>query len=230
MTRRPPPLFVVCNGGYRTGSTVAYNIVREILALRGMPYTGGLRSEPGEVDAAADAFPEGRDWVVLKSHVWAPSTAVPWMRVIYTTRDYFDVAASLVRHRESWDAVEADLQWQVEMDVRHRNPLFVELYRPLILAYDYYWHRPGERVDMIGRHIGVKLSRSEVIHVLNRTSVDRAVAVQETLVDQGQDPDTLIQAGHVGAHRGQPGYGRTTLGAQGIACVETALQAVGMAA
>src|SRR3990167_4344377 len=120
------PLYVVVNGGYRTGSTVAYNVVRAILQRHSLEYASGLRSHPSEIDTGLAWHRLRPAWTVVKCHIWRPlgTDAIPGLRVIYTVRDPYDVAASMLERddRWSWPEILCEVQRQALLNVYHSDP------------------------------------------------------------------------------------------------------------
>jgi hypothetical protein len=82
---------IICAGGYRSGSTWQYNVVREIFEASNIEYICG--------DAAQIKF-DGSFNEIIKSHNYRPNFLEDAI-VLTTNRDIRDIAASAVRRRMS---------------------------------------------------------------------------------------------------------------------------------
>src|SRR5690606_607110 len=106
---------------------------RGILDAIGIHYASGLKSHPREVDEEIALHRERPYWAVVKCHVWAPMLAVdaPRLRIVYTERNPYDVAASLTRYRADFGRVLHEVQRQALLNAYHRHPETRRLHSPL---------------------------------------------------------------------------------------------------
>jgi hypothetical protein len=85
------PRIVICNGGYRTGSTTVYNICKLLIeksnkALKSSLYPESYMKELVESEPAI--------WHNCKIHNWIPDIITPYVKIIHSYRNPFDSAAS----------------------------------------------------------------------------------------------------------------------------------------
>lgn len=221
------PRYVVVTGGYRTGSTVAFNVARLVAEAAGAEdYPHGLRGHdvgPFYEDLArhrADPF-----WAVWKTHVWLPvdSVRTPGLRLIHTERDPVDVAASLLQRGYPWEKIVAEVQRQAFLRMYVRHPSFRQAHHVEILSYEDTFENPGGRVRWIAAALGVDLTDEQVSRMVVETSRDRVREIQRCLQPGEQDPETLVQHRHISHTRGEPGHGRGVLGATLAHLVEAAV-------
>lgn len=225
-------LFLVVNGGYRTGSTVAYNVVRELLDRIGLRHDSRLLGHPHKVEDRLDEYERGPGWRVYKSHVWVPSGArhVPGLRVIHTTRNPYDMAGSALRHTDRWLDVVCEVQRQATLAQYHRRAALLQVLRPppLVLEYETYYRRPLERIRDIASHLGLDVPDQVIQDVHTATCIERAMDLQDGLSPGEQDDATLIQARHVGDERGRPGSGRRQLTDEQVQSVHDAIECLAL--
>jgi len=223
------PFFVAVNGGYRTGSTLAYNTVIEILRASAVPWRRcGLVSHPSEVEELIHSWSRhgAAGWWVLKTHVWAPFSfhATQKVKTIYTHRDPIDTAASLIRHSEEWSHVLIEIQRQHLLTGYHRYTQIARIHEPLVLAYETMVSDLPGHVKRVASHLQIPLSAEQVEHVVSRISTERMKTIQAGLRKGAQDPATLTQFDHIGEHGGAPGHGAEILGEERTEAVRQVLR------
>jgi hypothetical protein len=87
-------LVVVCNGGYRTGSTVIYNICKLLFEYNEKT---NCRIDFGWLDLLKSDLIQNvpTDNYVVKTHVWFPKEIKEHVKLIYSYRNPFDTVASM---------------------------------------------------------------------------------------------------------------------------------------
>lgn len=222
---QPEPLLVIVNGGYRTGSTLVYNIVRRTLAHRGIDHAHGLADHPAQTDSALRKHAMDPHWRVQKTHVWRPllGADLAGARILYTHRQPADVAASLLRHDRTWSETVTEVQRQALLTSYMHDPETVRLARPLIIAYERFWDVPGALVDRVASYLGLTLSVEKREAVAEETGREQVRGVQRVLGPGEQDENTLVQPGHIGPADGRPGTGSRSLTSAQIQALSIAL-------
>ena len=137
-------MIVVCNGGNRTGSTLAFNVALKVAERTGcagpaVRSVGASHAQTTGLCALDPAFLTG--WWFVKSHDFVPGPVYPHAVVLHTHRAPLAVAASWCRVTgEGNPAAVVDLlRRQAEMLDRHRD-------RPDTLVVPY----PDLRDDLPG--------------------------------------------------------------------------------
>lgn len=204
-------MLVVCNGGHRTGSTLAYNIVRLIFETKGIGHAlGGFEVDQALIERHAN---QG-DWRVVKTHLWVPETSWDNVRILCTYRNPLDVAASLVRKPPpvNEDRVYELLTKQREVikALQHRTDT-------LFLRYEEMYREMQCWIREIARFVGVETTADEMARIRESLSIDQVIRFCNSLEADAADETTQWRRGHVSPTRGEPGAWKTVLSPE---CVE----------
>lgn len=201
-----PPKIVLITGGYRTGSTLVYNLAREIMEATGI---GGrpicLGAQPAEVDAVLRLPPcFFRDWYLVKVHnYWTaglPRAVDGTVRVIHTRRDPLAARESLARIRGgAADDPEVVRSIGQADEVTHlydwqSGQTLLAGTSPLIFDFEKLFDLP-QVIRIIATHLGAELHSHQVERIAERWAVDRVRREACALVDA--DPVTELRPGHV---------------------------------
>jgi len=222
------PRIVVINGGYRTGSTVAFNLVRELFDSLGVEYVSALRDRPAAVDNELAMYAREPYWAVLKCHVWVPMATwgMPGIHVLHTHRPPLDVAASMGRFDKHRNGVMTEVVRQAVLRRYHERAHTQRIHAPLLISYDYYYRKPVDRVWLIAEHLGLDVSGDTIERITASTGVGAAEKLSAGLDHGAQDRRTLIQGDHIGPDRGEPGHGERRLGPERSKAILQAIEAV----
>lgn len=201
---------IVCSGGWRTGSTMAFRAARAILWADVGEHAAGLCATGEEVRAKLH---EGGH-AVLKCHVYYPIGSEPRHTILHTVRNELDVVASLVRmKRYSIEQAAGEVLRQRAMHALLTNPDLSHLLDVVILRYeDAYRDRKGT-VQHLARSLGVGLQPDQRDRIAYSLSPEVTKQHTDTLETQDED---LLQPGHIGEHHGEPGAWRKQLDAQQV--------------
>ena len=153
-------MFIVVTGGYRTGSTLAYNIAAEFAEHCGGKRRSGFPPlEFSPIEALAKMVEEAEGSVhVWKSHTYRPRFVFPGVEVIHTTRCPFATAASNQRIKEFTQPrrvnIVQEIRWQ-----QAENPPMSAMPHCLTLEYADAVPDPTSWVSAVFEPGRVKMSR-----------------------------------------------------------------------
>ena len=194
-------------GGYRSGSTLQYNLVGEYLEQVG----SGCRAGYLEGDAATTLLPiwslvDHVGLAVVKTHYAVTGTAAgaatSWLDLvadgravpIMSVRDWRDVAASMCRKFGiEITALGASALWK-------DNLREVEAWRAagaLVQRYDDLTADPIGAMAAVAAHLGLTWDDAAAGRAAGAVAVPRALAVQEALATGTYHPRLLLHHDHV---------------------------------
>jgi len=198
------PKVILITGGWRTGSTLCYNIVRQILSHTGL---GGRYLAMGATSDEVDklvALPRRfhRDWFVVKCHCY--KGVIPGhVRVIHSHRDLEAAAASFRRISpetpedevggmmlQQW---QADVCWDALQHGLYQGRLAVLPFNGLFDLEATVWK--------VANCLGADSLRAHQVQAIVR-ELSVATVREETAQLKGADPETEFRPGHI--TRGQP--------------------------
>ncbi len=130
-------MIIVCNGGYRTGSTLVYGICIEMAKQTGLEVVTGVKDHQLILDCLLSEEKETNIIHVFKSHNWLPPIASTAL-TIYTRRHYLDVYASFEKFKKH-NKIDFDVIDNLIEENRRRK--FMINRKALTLDYeDFYEH------------------------------------------------------------------------------------------
>ena len=204
---------VVIAAGYRTGSTLQYNLLGTYLEHAGLGRRGGYVN-PDEADRFVAALPQGDQVVVVKCHQIAegfPTFAHPgaWgdrvrrgeAVAVSTERKPAAVERSMCR---KFGIDPADLRGS---ELWRENEANVSAWRPLLTAcqqYDALHDHPRRALRTLLRALGIPVKRRSVRHAAAASGVDAMRAHQRDVAEGTWDPVTLVHWNHIAEADGEP--------------------------
>ena len=215
---------VIVSGGYRTGTTAVFNIVRRIFETvkgAGKVKLVGLSGKECE-DYVWNVVSNDVDFDavhIVKNHDVFFPTLPHNTKLIYCYRNPVDVVCSGIRmwaeeekHRTEGNfPLFEQLRQLAENEYRKieyykRMDVDEEEGRVLVLDYDYWYWKEMERVRYIARFVGVELTLEEEEMVVRDTSVRSTKQYTDGMKGE-MDGMTQLRRHHIGEHLGRPGYG-----------------------
>ncbi len=149
-------MIVVCNGGYRTGSTLVYSICIALLDKAADDYIYGVYGHEEILTLSDDCNH------ILKSHNWLPPKDSS-IKTIYTRRHHLDVYASFVKMKKIGQAIDIDVIANLVEEQRRREHM---LRRDcLTLDYEDIFDNIEFTVRKIADFLGVDLSPMSIERV-----------------------------------------------------------------
>ena len=203
----------VVNGFHRTGTTRVFYAVQSILDALGIPFRS-IGSNLGGVDEAIGRHLAGggREWLTVKSHRWMPVKPDPQVAVLYTTRNYADVARSLIDLRLRRARIgegTADMQ-KILGDVVPEliwqgffNRYCVERFAMTRLPYETFYGRDEALIRAIAQPMGLALAEDAVSAIAEKIAVGR-VKHETDAMTADHDPVTQFRKLHVSDALGAP--------------------------
>lgn len=211
-------MIVVVNGGYRTGSTVVYNIIGCLVEKAGIGRRAGLKDK-SEVNRLIQASPEAT--VVAKSHTWYPKESVPGhVRVVYTYRqDIRDCVASvlLIKPWTSAKALENLVMTQCAL-TKHMSSFEGDA-KVLSLEYSGFYRNNDDLAKRLAAFLQLDLTEADVLTVASQWTIEEVLTKMRTMEGEMHSPSEL-RKNHVSAFQGRNGYWESILTAEQIAMIE----------
>ncbi len=197
--------FIICNGGYRTGSTRLYNIVRHLYEIKNVDYIahGGdermlnlFKNKP-----VAPVY-------VIKAHYLCPDP-YPELRMINIRRDYRGVAASIfllmqnTYGTESIDRptaddifVKLDAQQKITAQCDERTDAIVVRYRTLM-------EKPLNLIKRVGNFLNIETTNYQRQIINIRSNIYTNKSIVENLKTEA-DGRTELRQNHISKYEGDP--------------------------
>ena len=205
--------WIIAAGGYRTGSTLQYNLIGEYLELHGLGRRRGL-VEPDDVESFVSIETPGEIGVVKCHHsvdggqgferptAWADQVGLGNAVALISRRNVDDVRRSMVR-KFGLDPleVEASRLWT-------ENEANQERWRELDAiesSYDDMTVHPVRALRKLVRQLGLPWDRAAAHGAAQSCSLDATRATMSTVEVGEWDPVTLLHADHVDPERFRDG-------------------------
>ena len=189
---------VLVIGGYGTGSTVVYNIVRHLFIESGAPSDSRGASQ---VDIDAGKLFDLPGNVVIKSHDCLLPATDKLTRVLLCKRNLFDAAASIHRRMNDEEVLLNTIRQRRIVDTFYEDHR-----RVLQISYEYFCVRQRHRVRTIASFLGFQFDEYTVSRIAMATGKQATKRLQAKVTDAC--PDTEIRPDHIGPLDGQPGAGK----------------------
>lgn len=200
---------VIVNGFHRTGSTLVYNIVREMLQAKGFPFESNPGAGTEGIFKIIGDQCTNRRWMVVKTHRWLPSGLEPhFIKPIFTMRNPFDTAASLIRKPDGHLTEDQVIEELIRQ--RFGNAYMLKVKNSLVLKYGMFYERINELIVAIERFLGFTINREERENIIKNYHVSNV----KTMCDQiSSDCDwtTSFRKGHITSTLGLPGAYKNVL-------------------
>jgi len=183
---------IVCNGGYRTGSTVVFNIVRSLIKEQDLPFVA-----EGIANWLAEEYCRKRQKCprILKIHSWFPDWECKKnVYFLYTYRNLLDVAASnlTISYGGDWSRVMAYLYLQ-----KAQEELMRKRKDALLISYDDIFNDLAKVVQSIAHFLELTVESGIRNRIANDWSLE---SVKKKIVGlKGVEADSVTQfrANHI---------------------------------
>lgn len=183
-------MIIVCNGGYRTGSTLAYNICRLVASRAGLMVNALGCSHDHLVELCLGHF----GFWVAKSHFFVPLQCLPHLRIVYTCRRPLAVAASL----KLWKPHQDD-DWIVSELRRQRamTEYLSDCQDTLVIPYDQLVSNMEVTIKDIAAHMGIGIGEDQVVRIKDELAVVRIKELSQAIPPGRHDPITQFRHNHI---------------------------------
>lgn len=212
-------MLAVCCGMIRSGSTLQYNLVRNLVEATDMGRGVGFIGNPSQDDRLRP-WSQDSAWRVVKMHHVADwmfeEQARTSIRFFFSHRDLRDVAASAKRKfgwpsPQVWQAIDA----AIGLQRRLQDLPEAQIHRYADLSTD-----PSTVLAAIAKFLGLPLGRDVATWVLSACSLNNAEKIQAAIRDimsakgvsigEGNkapiyDQTTLLHHNHISSNSGQDG-------------------------
>lgn len=212
---------VICNGGYKTGSTLSFNMALRLVESVVWPVES-FGAKHHQITTLCDldtAFL--RSWWVIKSHSYVPLKVYEHVRVIHTDRNPCAVAASCLAMKwaddpATLDSVLATLKSQKELLAHHRGRTDT-----LILSYDkMYWQLYDALVET-AVFLGLEVSDVTLSSIAEELSVNQMAERCKQIPDGEADSRYQLRGDNVGAYKGDPNAWKQVLSPEFVQRINT---------
>lgn len=191
---------IVCNGGYRTGSTLSFNIVRLLHEQ------ANIECESIGANAATvlNMIDEEELLCIAKVHHWSPPD-IPSIKTLHTIRCPYEVSASMVQLSAShgrpvdWDKAIEALKTAKEL-----TKAMEAKSNALVIDYESLMNSPVESILKIAYFLDIEVSGWAVKMIEDETSVNKAI---DRIMNMEAEacPTTQLRKNHIGKYKGTPG-------------------------
>lgn len=188
---------VVCNGGYKTGSTLTFNIMLKVVETTNEPM-----QSYGHNDVVKILNKPIDKWYVVKSHTFCPDEKMDHLRIVHTYRNPFSVAASCFGMVES--KLEKDrnhvinvLKTQKKMKEYHskRSDTFIS-------PYEQTYENPHKTIRQIAEFLKIEINENDVENIASDLTVDKVF--KECQKNEEADPYTQLRPDNISKYKGDP--------------------------
>lgn len=194
---------IICNGGYRTGSTLVYNLAAEIL---GPVKMSGPHSS---MDQTFEAI-RTKETEVIKTHIWQPTGSEPkHVKVLYTYRDLRDMAVSFLYLAERKIPEEHILIESRRQNMISKYMKYLQSAQwandALLIRYENYYGDNPRLVRDIAKFLEIDLDDKKVEEIAVKWCISKIREKSLKIEKMSFDTKTQLRHGHVTAHAGKPG-------------------------
>jgi len=201
-------MIIIATGNYRTGSTLVFNLAREMC----LQYANGREViHYGYTDEELAGLVKHNDEskiYICKSHEYLPDEDYPGLYCLHTIRGMLDAFASsvLIKGTVLDDYTIASIKHQAERDSIAIG--FAEsLKYSCIKVFHYnqfYWNLPW-LVWPLARYLGFPLTAEFADHLVSEYAVEKVKAKYENFSEE-HDTEKWFRPNHVSKYVGKPGY------------------------
>jgi hypothetical protein len=210
-------MIIVCNGGYRTGSTLSYNLCVKVAELSGKEVF-----VKGASDASLKDFIKNhnqKEFWVIKSHDFMPDEVHPFVKIVHSYRHpYQSMASRIYRTKvKSIDTPARNIEIYMN-DIKKQKDNFLKLSkRPdcLILTYDLMVGKMEIAIKKIAAHFGfpnlnkIKSVKENIIKIKKELSVENIKNFCSTI--ENADQRTQLRKNHIGKYEDRTDYWKEVL-------------------
>lgn len=197
-------MIIICNGGYRTGSTLTFNICVKLF--------NGKASIGGANNAYLNKFIKDhnpKEYHIFKSHDFMPETYNPNLKIIHSYRHPFQVAASNVtRHLDKGNffITEKDNDYIIKTVKGQKDNLLRLINRKdtLTLNYDLLVTKLEECIRKTADHLDIYVTKENVIKIKKELSIQNIKEYCKKI--ENADPKTQLRKNHIGKYEDRLDY------------------------
>lgn len=212
-------MIIVCNGGYRTGSTLSYNLCVKVAELSGKKvFVKGANN-----DSIKDFIKNHnqKEFWVIKSHDFMPDEVNPFVKIVHSYRHPYQSMASRI-YRTKFKSINLpDRSIKVYMnDIKEqKNNLLKLSKRPdcLILNYDLMVVKMEIAIRKIAAHFGFpnlnkrKSVKENIIKIKKELSIENVKNFSSKIEENGADQRTQFRKDHIGKYEDRIDYWKEVL-------------------
>ena len=204
---------VVCNGGYRTGSTLSFHICLKIAEKNNVPNLNSVGTSD-EVIREILGQDHGNSWWIIKSHTFKKIDKIyPNLKLIHSYRNPLSVAAShQTRHGMPED--DADYMNYVFSYLKEQRETTLSLKDKkscLLVSYDKLVDDTVNSVKSIAKHIGLPLTDEQANEIKEDVSVEKTKEMCNQIDVGGINAYTQMRYGQIGKYDGRTDYWKEIL-------------------
>ena len=228
-------MLAVCCGMIRSGSTLQYNLVKNVLEVSKQGQGEGFfsRKKLASMDETLSSWDQDTKWHVIKTHEpppdWENDAGRRHYRYFYIYRDLRDVAVS-AKNKFGWEDEELLSALDRAIGVFNHMHSFDNV---LWQKYEDVINTSSAAVNEIGSSFGLSLSSEVVNSIADQCSLERTEKIIANLKNslifkiakslklakfffKQYDSSTLLHGDHISSNRGAPGTWKTNLSADEI--------------
>jgi hypothetical protein len=197
---------VICNGGYRTGSTLAYNVLKQLAQYCAPNFIDySLMSVTKSIVETIATHPKKKKLGVMKTHSWAPTEFEPaHVKTIYTTRNPYDVAGSLYFLADR--KVEDFTVFNEVCRQKHLN-LYMSRLQQNVLTIDYerYYRQEKNLIRAIANFLQLAPTEIQVDAIYDQICLEKMKKLGDSISAGSLDQATQLRTRHINKTKGAPG-------------------------
>jgi len=196
---------IICNGGYRTGSTAAFNIILNIVSESGILGKDfrSVGANHSQIQSFVDLHPIFLTHrYVIKTHDYYPEDVSENIKLVYTYRSPLSSAASMANTMPNWD----ENKIYSECIKNYTNYLkYKKNDKILVVKYDDITNNILSVVRSIGQYLKADLSQDTCNKIAKNCSLDRVEQICKSLKTEA-DPYTQYRKNQISKYKGSDDY------------------------
>lgn len=194
---------IICNGGYRTGSTLSFNILR----LLHKELDIECQSMGANPETVFNMVVNEEDWVcIAKVHHWNPPDT-PTIKTVHTKRSPYEVASSMqMLSKANKRPVDWDVAIQSLITAKELTEAMKAKSNALVIGYEKLMKYPFLQICRVVNFLGLEIPVGNMMmkRIIEETKVDNAIDVITDMKGEAC-PVTQLRKYHIGKYKGEPG-------------------------
>ena len=199
-------MVVIVNGLFRTGSTLVFQLVKELLNVKGVCYDLPI----SEIDKQEN-YTEN---YVIKNHGYFPKVQRNYFKIVLTIRNVYD---SIFSSMKVWpEKFEKDRESEIRLMVQNyknflNEYMLFESENPgqcLLISYEHFYNDNVHLINSLCKFLNLDISGDARAIIANYNSIE---SIKEK-IGEGVDPKQIaygqFRKGHISDYNGLPGYGK----------------------
>lgn len=218
-------MWIICCGALRSGSTLQYQIVSEIVERKGLGRRIGF-IEPTALPPLFEEHSDAKEYLVLKSHYLTPEIRREFergnARGIYSFRDIRDVVVSMMnKENKRFEAFASRRFIEKQIELFNTWQTIPDL---LVSKYESFYNRIFLEVRRIALFLNIELTDNEIEDIAalfsKENNLKRIAEGSDTVVHEGREfsRSQLLHDGHI--HSGDTKQWESRLTENEVALVE----------